>query len=288
MDREPLVHGGFYVNQRSTWFDVQSTLLDAVEGKSVLRGVPLRNEAIAKPDDDSHLQSADRLEALFVTGHSLGGGVAANAAVRLAHDGRARNIVEKIRGVYTFGQPMIGNEAWAKMLTGDEKRYSLLTRGLFRHVFDRDPVPSLPPVEAGSFVHTGVEYRTPEPLGEQPTWLRQEPHVRRSPMPSSELPLAFLAFVKRQLPKLKIFEGGELKLPAVAVESLKVIGTSFLQVIPKVLLSTTILHNLTPLIASLRVGVPKLEPQFSIYDHLPANYVMCSTPPGKLNEFGDF
>ena len=68
------------------------------------------------------------------------------------------------------------------MLMSDEKRYALLTRGLFRHVFDCDPIPSLPPAEAGSFVHTGVELRTPVPLPDQPTWRRQAHTVKRTPM----------------------------------------------------------------------------------------------------------
>ncbi|HXX66574.1 MAG TPA: hypothetical protein VEK07_05310 [Polyangiaceae bacterium] len=34
--------------------------------------------------------------------------------------------------------------------------------------------------------------------------------------------------------------------------------------------------------------LPFFKHQYSIYDHLPANYVLASTPLGKQNEFGDF
>jgi hypothetical protein len=133
LDSKPLVHGGFYINQRATWFDVQSTLLDALQGTSVLAGVPRRESADTLRTDHP---PTNELGALFVTGHSLGGAMAAIAAFRLAHDKSesAEKIVKKIRGVYTFGQPMIGNRAWANMLTSDEERSTLLTHGLFRHV----------------------------------------------------------------------------------------------------------------------------------------------------------
>jgi hypothetical protein len=283
LDNKPLVHGGFYINQRATWFDVQSTLLDALEGKSVLAAVPRQESANTLRTDRP---PTDKLEALFVTGHSLGGAMAAIAAFRLAHDTSptARDIVDKIRGVYTFGQPMIGNLAWAKMLMSDEKRYGLLTRGLFRHVFDCDPIPSLPPAEAGSFVHTGVELRTPVPLPDQPTWRRQAHTVKRTPMKSLELPLSFLAFVKRQLPGLTVFNGGALALPEVTIASF---GTGPLLPLLKAV-SPIVPKLVAPLLARLSLAIPKLNMPFSIYDHLPANYVLCSTPANKQNEFGDF
>jgi hypothetical protein len=183
---------------------------------------------------------------------------------------------------------MIGNEAWASMLTEDEGRYGLLTKGLFRHVFGCDAVPSLPPREAGSFMHTGVEYRTPLPPGDHPTWRREPPGVRRDAMPASQLPLSFLAFVNRQLPGFGIFDGGKLALPVVTIESLDVVQRSLVQFLPQVLVRNAVLPALVPLVANIELEIPKLEAEYSIYDHLPANYVVCSTPPDKLNEFGDF
>jgi hypothetical protein len=291
LDKRPLVHGGFYVNQRATWFEVQSTLVDALRGQSVLHDIAVKNPSPVDGGDGEDGKDLSQLEALFVTGHSLGGAMAAIAAFRLAHDRKApeaADLVKRIRGVYTFGQPMIGNEAWASMLTDDEGRYALLTKGLFRHVFGCDPVPSLPPHEAGSFVHTGVEYRTALPPGDHPTWQRQPPGVRRGAMPASQLPLSFLAFVNRQLPGFDILDGGTLPLPPVTVQSLDVLRGSLVQRLPQALVKTAVLPALTPLVAKIDVEIPPLEADFNIYDHLPANYVVCSTPPDKLNEFGDF
>ncbi|HXX66575.1 MAG TPA: lipase family protein [Polyangiaceae bacterium] len=182
--RQPLVHNGFYINQRATWFDVESTLVEALQGRSVVANVE-RRSVVADPAsaEETIVAPTNALEALFVTGHSLGGAMAAIAAFRLAHDHdnpMARSIVDKIRGVYTFGQPMIGNDVWARSLDGNPQ-YALLTRGLFRHVYNDDPVPSLPPVEAGTFTHTGVEYRTPVDLPVQPYWVSQPPESRARP-----------------------------------------------------------------------------------------------------------
>jgi hypothetical protein len=95
-------------------------------------------------------------------------------------------------------------------------------------------------------------------------------------MKSLELPLSFLAFVKRQLPQLKVFDGGRLALPELTVTSF---GTRPL---------LALLAAVPPLATRLSLAIPKLNMPFSIYDHLPANYVLCSTPRNKQNEFGDF
>lgn len=74
---------------------------------------------------------------LFVTGHSLGGALAILAAVELKRQGFA------IAQVYTFGQPRVGNKAFAAMYN-----YALKD-STFALVNEGDPVPLLPPLLNG-------------------------------------------------------------------------------------------------------------------------------------------
>jgi hypothetical protein len=251
----PRVHGGFYTNQRATWFDVEAGLKLASEGRSILEGV-----APTPAPGPSH-----PLEALYIVGHSLGGAMAAMAAFRLAHDDTpaVMALAKTVRGVYTFGQPMVGNAKWADLVR--QPRYDLMTKGLFRHVYRNDPVPSVPPTEAGSFVHTGVEFRSIEHAGGQQAWQntvdqggpRKASDRVRQQISLESFVYAFLGFATKQLPGSGI--AGRLRtwgrLPLAWVED--VVG-----------------HV--------------LGPRYSIYDHLPANYTVTSTPAGELSEFGDF
>lgn len=75
---------------------------------------------------------------LWITGHSLGGALALVAAAFLAGQPAPR-----IAGVYTFGQPRVGDPDFCA-------RYDAILGGItFRCVNDRDPVPHLPPRELG-------------------------------------------------------------------------------------------------------------------------------------------
>ncbi len=136
----PRVHAGFYLNVRATWWSVVEELNRAVEGRSLLD--PTR--AVESP-----------LEALYVTGHSLGGAMALLFALAIAGDGKHAAIADRLRAVYTFGQPMA---VCAPVPSWVEE----VGRKVVRHVRVRDPVPALPPVEWGPFVHVGQEFRYAE------------------------------------------------------------------------------------------------------------------------------
>ena len=75
---------------------------------------------------------------VFVTGHSLGGALALLAAWRLQ-----RQMIS-IHNVYTFGAPMVGNEAAANAY---EKEFP---NRIYRYVDSGDMVPQLPSVSAFS------------------------------------------------------------------------------------------------------------------------------------------
>jgi hypothetical protein len=135
---QPLrVHAGFHRNVRATRWAVLEQLQLALQGKSLA---------------DPELQLSHSLEALYVTGHSLGGAMAVLFALMLDSEGADRAIADRLRAVYTFGQPLVIGEPWPP-------RASQLGQMVFRHVRERDPVPALPPAAWGRLAHIGHEYR---------------------------------------------------------------------------------------------------------------------------------
>lgn len=173
------VHEGFYRNVRATRYEVVAALRDALEGKPVTGG--------------GSGQGLRPVEALYITGHSLGGAMAALMAVMLVTDPAYAAIAEKLRAVYTFGQPMIGGRALARACDA----HAFLGRSVLRYVYRHDVVPHVPPKESGDFAHFGPEYVFE---GDWP-WRRQtQPAEQASLLGILESPLAFFA---RQLDRLR-------------------------------------------------------------------------------------
>ncbi|RMD42172.1 hypothetical protein DV735_g2965, partial [Chaetothyriales sp. CBS 134920] len=93
---------------------------------------------------------------LILVGHSLGGAVAALAAVEFQARGWQPHIT-------TFGEPRVGNKAFNDFV---DQRFSLLNdhnhasdRHLYRRVTHvNDPIPLLPPQEWGYTMHAGEVY----------------------------------------------------------------------------------------------------------------------------------
>lgn len=129
------VHAGFYRNVRATRWPILRQLHDA----------------------------APALEALYVTGHSLGGAMAALFAVGLAARDETRILREKLRAVYTFGQPLT--------VAGPlPDAAAAIGRKVFRHIHARDIMPSIPPGVWGRLDHFGHEFHYAD--GE---WRRRDP-----------------------------------------------------------------------------------------------------------------
>ncbi|XVQ06574.1 lipase family protein [Spirillospora sp. CA-255316] len=152
-DQSPAVHGGFYRNTRATRYEVMNTLKRACEGRSVLTSAA-GGGADADPMVDGEL------EALYITGHSLGGAMAALMAVMIKHEDKFRTVSDRLSAVYTFGQPMVGNRDFAKNCQDVE----FLRDNVIRYVYDSDLVPHLPPAVSGAFRHFGREHRYRIPL----------------------------------------------------------------------------------------------------------------------------
>ena len=79
------------------------------------------------------IENGTTLPPLYITGHSLGGALATMAAAALSDNGI------EVAGVYTFGQPRVGDRTFAQQLNQH-------TDGkVFRFVNNNDIVPHVPP-----------------------------------------------------------------------------------------------------------------------------------------------
>ncbi|WP_239375063.1 lipase family protein [Frankia sp. Cj5] len=139
------VHMGFYRNTRVTAYEVLRTLRRGLAGESILSD-STRNPKVTPGKDP----------ALYITGHSLGGAMAAFMALKLISDPTYREIREKLRGVYTFGQPMIGS---AKLAEAYSHIPEVDRPPIFRYIYRDDPIPHYPPRSTGDFAHFGSEFR---------------------------------------------------------------------------------------------------------------------------------
>lgn len=178
------VHAGFYRNVRATRYAIAEKLLLAVQGKPIVGD--------GGPDVD-----VAKLEALYVTGHSLGAAMAAMFGVMMETNPAYAEIRERMRAIYTYGQPMIGDPDFAKACS------SAIGKKVFRFIHAHDVVAALPPKISGPFAHFGEEYQLFR--ASDRTW--KEPQHNREPMGQVghlfELPLAASAFLARQIRPLR-------------------------------------------------------------------------------------
>ncbi|MGY0019062.1 lipase family protein [Streptomyces sp. cg35] len=169
----------------------------------------LRGFKYAWPEIVGHLggrgKSKNEIGELYITGHSLGGALAVFAACELFDNGLkqlTKDLREELqhafRGLYTFGQPMVGDQAFADHF---QEIFGAMT---FRHVYQYDLVPRFPPRTAGSFRHFGREM-----FGTRNSaWEERKFTARQVLAATVAFPIGILAFVLRQLPA-----GRKLSLP---------------------------------------------------------------------------
>ncbi|HEV2071682.1 MAG TPA: lipase family protein [Acidimicrobiales bacterium] len=176
------VHGGFYRNVRAIRYEIVNALDRALDGRSV------HTDGGSVPNP---------MRALYVTGHSLGGAMAALMAVMLATEEAYVPLAERWKAAYTFGQPMLGDPRLAAACDAHE----LLSGRVVRYVYGNDVVAQLPPAFAGPFLHFGREYRH-RSGGPEGSWERHPGITRqlRNPLHILTAPLTFLA---RQLPAFR-------------------------------------------------------------------------------------
>lgn len=155
------VHGGFFRNVSAVWPELASEVEAAMDSG---------------------------LEALYITGHSLGAAMAVVAAATVFGDAEYVDWRPLIRGVYTYGQPMVGDSEFARSC-------GRLEDIVFRHVYGHDLVPRLPPRSAGDFVHFGHEFH-----GGLDGWSPRSKLSTQLVSIAASLPIAGLAWAFQQLP----------------------------------------------------------------------------------------
>lgn len=131
------VPAGFHRNTRATRWAVLRELGAALEGRSLFAPAA----RVDRP-----------MEALYVTGHSLGGAMAVLFALSIAQAPECRAVAERIRAVYTFGQPLTAGVPLPSAAREVGRR-------LHRHVLPGDPVATLPPASWCHLAHFGREWR---------------------------------------------------------------------------------------------------------------------------------
>lgn len=176
------VHAGFYRNVRATRYEIITALGRALEGRSVLddgrpTSTPLSNGG----------QMAYPMEALYITGHSLGGAMAGIMSLMLKSEPAYARIADLMRGTYTLGQPMIGTPE----LAAAAAEHEYFSERTIRYVYRRDVVPHLPPWGSGPFAHFGPEY------GYDGQWRRRSTPTGQM-LPLGGIALAAGDFVARQ------------------------------------------------------------------------------------------
>jgi hypothetical protein len=160
------VHSGFYRNVRATRNAVLQELELALEGRSLA---------------DPEARTEQSMEALYVTGHSLGGAMAVLFSLGLVASLEDRPIADRLRAVYTFGQPLTIGEPLPRVAQE-------IGRRLYRYIMPRDIIPALPPVAWGRMGHFGNEYRY-----QDGQWQQSEAPIKQLSK-AREIPPAFLSF----------------------------------------------------------------------------------------------
>ncbi len=269
------VHAGFYRNMRATRHLIMQALERAARGESV--------------DPTEKGVRGDGMEALYITGHSLGGAMAALMGVVLTHEPRYRVVAERLRAVYTFGQPLLGGPEFAEACARatDERGEHVLRDRLLRYIFDRDVVPALPPRPVGPYAPFGREfhYRRPRGVTEGALAFAAETAIDAVSLPGDLLrgqlrrnagrraraagrSLTALARGPR--------EGGWAEVHDPGLHYPQMDSLAGLAVV-------------APLaFFAARLALTRTIPfTYSFEDHGPGHYVNALAPPGVLSEFGD-
>ncbi|MGZ8850955.1 MAG: lipase family protein, partial [Thermoanaerobaculia bacterium] len=110
------------------------------------------------------------------------GALAVLFALSLSATPELHAIADRLRAVYTFGQPMTIGEPLPEAAR-------IVSARIFRHVLPRDIVPLLPPSGWGAFAHVGHEYRY-----ETGEWHLQKKAVTRG-VSVREIPRAMLTML---------------------------------------------------------------------------------------------
>ncbi|WP_306316533.1 MULTISPECIES: lipase family protein [unclassified Streptomyces] len=267
-DGEYEVHAGFYRNMRATRYLILQALERAVRGESI--------------DPDEKGTRGDGLEALYITGHSLGAAMAALMAVTLVHEPRYAHIARRLRAVYTFGQPMLGGPDLARACesTVDSNDTYFLRDRLLRYIYDRDVVPALPPRPVGPYAPFGREFHFRRPRGavDSAFTMAADAAAELAALPGDLLTGANPLRRARRMTAIpgRAREEGWVERVDPALPYPQMDSLAGLAVV-------------APLaFFAARLALTRTLPfKYSFDDHGPAHYVNALAPPGVLSEYGD-
>jgi hypothetical protein len=168
------VHTGFYENLQPLWGEIANAVDEA-----------------RKPRHGASDGGHSPLENLYITGHSLGAAMAVIAAARIFSSDYL-DWQPLVRGVYTFGQPSVGDGTFARHF---ESLFNL-----YRHVYRYDVVPRLPPADVGDFPHFGTEFYSDGPLG----WEAKDPPLTtQCRLVTAAIVVSLASFLARRLTLLR-------------------------------------------------------------------------------------
>ncbi|WP_437981406.1 lipase family protein [Sorangium sp. So ce117] len=168
-ESEPPKHIGVLVFRGTSWGNALDWVIDAsVETtqfgdyghvhSGFMRNVWRLGGEIRKTLRNELLKAQQAIDVLYVTGHSLGGAMAAVATVMLwadREDEKLRQAFQgKFRGLYTFGAPAVGDPTMVDALSPK------LVARTYMHVYENDIVPRMPPLSTGNFQHFGTTYHS--------------------------------------------------------------------------------------------------------------------------------
>ncbi|MGW0906413.1 lipase family protein [Streptomyces sp. NPDC002853] len=270
------VHAGFYRNMRASRYLVMQALERALRGESV------------NPDEQGTV--GDGMQALYITGHSLGGAMAALMGVVLTHEPRYAAVAERLRAVYTFGQPMLGGPdlAAACHRVRDGRGEHVLRDRLIRYIFDRDVVPALPPRPVGPYAPFGREfhYRRQRGVVDGGLSLVADATIEALSLPGDLLAGRLRATAGRRaravgravtdLARGRGREAGWVEVRDPAPHYPQMDSLAGLAVV-------------APLaFFAARLALTRNVPfTYSFEDHGPGHYVNALAPPGVMSEYGD-
>ena len=249
-DSAASVHAGFYRNQRATWFEIAGRLKRALAGESILR-----DEEAASP---SGRRPSRKLEALYLTGHSLGAAMATIAAFKIGtieeYAKERSDFRAALRQVYLFAPPMVGDAEFRNLWSGAAftDGHTLDSR-TFAHTFERDVVPHVPPEGTTAYVHVGRHFMSKKLDDLRKPGSYEWVETRgKAPAPCT------------------VYEMGRAVEPVL-----------FGHITWRQLLGS----HLGPIFE--KVEKTAFAPPLSFADHSPTNYVLCSQPATVNSEFGD-
>jgi hypothetical protein len=177
------VHAGFYRNVRATRFKVTEALLRAKRGQPVTgRG------------QGSGPGPLEPMQALYLTGHSLGAAMAAIESILLRTEKNYdQQFTDQLQATYSFAQPLVGSPELAAAYNGDP----FPRERLVRFIYQKDPVPHYPPRTTGTFANFGRQFHFRAERWDETT---SRPAAQSSSV--IEQLSGLLAFATRQFPLL--------------------------------------------------------------------------------------